>query len=161
MYNKFIEIYEENKKLDELFFQKYGNDSEIRRKNKLELLVELGELANETKCFKYWSLKKPNRDLVLEEYVDTLQMVFYMFNDLNIPLDSEFPCEKEFDLIDEFMYLFSLASKLSLDYNEENVKEIFVNLIKLGSLLEFSDEEIILWFNKKIEINKERMETGY
>lgn len=161
MYNKFFDIYEENKKLDKLYIDKYGFDSEIQRKNKLELLVELGELANETKCFKYWSLKKPNMDLVIEEYVDSLQMVLCMFNDLNISLDEEFPLEKEFDLIDGFMYLFNLSSKLANDYNKEILKEIFVNLLKLGYLIGFSDEEIILWFKKKIKINIERMETGY
>src|SRR5699024_5676501 len=40
----------------------------------LALLVELGELANETRCFKFWS-KKPGSDrtVILEEFVANRQ----------------------------------------------------------------------------------------
>ena len=48
-------IYKETKYLDDLFAQKYDIKSpEIIQKYKLELLVEFGELANETRCFKFW-----------------------------------------------------------------------------------------------------------
>lgn len=46
-------IYKTTKYIDDLFVVRYPNDKEIIRKNRLELLVEIGELANETKCFKY------------------------------------------------------------------------------------------------------------
>lgn len=46
-------IYKETKYLDELFSLQYDIKSpEIIQKYKLELLVEFGELANETRCFK-------------------------------------------------------------------------------------------------------------
>ena len=53
--NDLKEIYQESKRLDSLFGEQ--NDlfsDEIIEKNILELLVEFGELANETRCFKYW-----------------------------------------------------------------------------------------------------------
>jgi len=37
------QVYENNKKLDNIFFEKYGDTEEIFRKNCIELLVELGE----------------------------------------------------------------------------------------------------------------------
>ena len=48
------EIYKETKYLDELF-DKQNNirDEVVIKKNILELLVEIGELANETRCFKH------------------------------------------------------------------------------------------------------------
>ena len=60
-------IYKTTKHLDEQFAMHYGHDQEIIRKNRLELLVELGELANETRCFKYWSMNQSGeKEKVLE-----------------------------------------------------------------------------------------------
>ena len=153
----FDKIYEENKKLDKIFYELYGNSDEIILKNKLELLVELGELANETKCFKYWSNKLPDRDMMLEEYADCMLMVFYMFNDLEVSLDEEFLEHKENDIVRQFMYLFEVTSRIDKEYNKEVVKEIFVNLVYLGHLLGFSDEEIVSGCMRKIEINIKRI----
>ena len=45
-----------------------GETDEIIRAKVLALYVELGELANETRCFKYWSLKPPSsKAAMLEE----------------------------------------------------------------------------------------------
>ena len=42
----------------------------------LALLVELGELANETRCFKFWSKKAPSeKQIILEEYVDNIHFL--------------------------------------------------------------------------------------
>lgn len=39
----------------------------------LALQVEVSELANATRCFKYWSMKGPEqRERLLEEYADVL-----------------------------------------------------------------------------------------
>ena len=49
----------------------------------LALLVEFGEFANETRCFKYWSLKGPGpKERILDEYADGL----HFFLSLGIPL---------------------------------------------------------------------------
>ena len=42
----------------------------------LALLVEMGELANETRCFKFWSVKPPAEDaVILEEFVDGVHFI--------------------------------------------------------------------------------------
>ena len=82
-YNIFNDVYEANKELDKMFDNEF-KDSEMIKKNKLELLVEIGELANETRYFKYWSNKEVNLDLVKEEYADRLIMTLYFFNILII-----------------------------------------------------------------------------
>lgn len=62
---QYIEIYNRNRKLDDIFMNKYFDiESKYYEKNCLELIVELCELANESKCFKYWAVKKPNNDLI-------------------------------------------------------------------------------------------------
>ncbi len=159
---KFQIIYDKNKELDAMFDKEYDNTKEdIILKNKLELLVELGELANETKCFKYWSKKTPNKEAVLEEYADCLLMILLFFNMLNISLESTFNNENDLDLIKEFIYLFNISSTLEENFNEETLKNIFVNFIRLGHLLEFTDEEIINASLNKIKINFERFNIDY
>ena len=102
-------IYKVTKQIDEQFALYYGNDEEIVRKNRLELLVELGELANETRCFKYWSTKQTGeKEKVLEEYIDCLFMVLYFSNITGISLDEEFPSSLNGDLIDTFLNLTNL-----------------------------------------------------
>ena len=76
---KYQKIYDENKKLDAMFIEKF-NHKDLIRKNKLELLVEIGEFANETKCFKYWSKKNPQKDLMGEEYADCIIMTLCFFS---------------------------------------------------------------------------------
>lgn len=158
---KYEKLYEENKKLDYLFIEHYGKNEDIILKNKLELLVELGELANETKCFKYWSKKEANHELVLEEYADTLLMVLYFFRELNIKLDENFPKINDNDIIHEFIFLYNLISKLDKEYTKELVKEIFINLLYLGKLIGLKDEEIIDSSLKKIEIDRKRFDINY
>ena len=78
---EYREYYQRNKQLDKMYEEKYGNnDDKIYEKNCLELIVEICEFANESKCFKYWTIKKPDRSLLLEEYADCLSMLFCIFN---------------------------------------------------------------------------------
>lgn len=50
-------------------------DEELLDKTTLALLVEVGELANATCCFKHWSVKGPeSRERLLDEYSDILQI---------------------------------------------------------------------------------------
>lgn len=52
--------------------------AELLDKKILALLVEVGELANETRCFKFWSKKKPSeRDVIIEEYVDGIHFYYH------------------------------------------------------------------------------------
>ena len=160
--SEFQIIYDKNKELDLMFLKEYGNSQEIIDKNKLELLVELGELANETKCFKYWSVKLPDRDKVLEEYANVMLMILYFFNILEVSLDEEFPkLNEDIDILEQFTLLFGLGAKLREKYNKEIMKEIFVNLLNLGYILKFTNQDIIDGCLKKIIINKKRFEVEY
>ena len=154
--NSFKNLYEENKKLDSYFIKECGNNENIVLKNKLELLVELGELANETKCFKYWLKKEPNKELVLLEYADVTLMTLYFFRELDISLDEDFPEENDLDLINEFMYLYEKLSMFNKQYNKDLIKDVFINILRLGKLLNITEEEIIKNCLNKIKLNKER-----
>ncbi|MDD4547327.1 MAG: dUTP diphosphatase [Bacilli bacterium] len=160
--NKFNELYEANKKLDKMFYDLYDNNREIFEKNVLELLVELGELANETRCFKYWSNKGPSdKNIILDEFADCMIMVLYFCNILDIDLNEDFDEPEDKGVVELFIYLYHESSLLLEDFTKSRIKKVLVNLVKLGNDLGFNDTDIITGGLLKIERNKLRMETGF
>lgn len=153
-YSIFSNVYESNKELDKMF--DVFNDREIVKKNKLELLVEIGELANETRFFKYWSNKPMDINLVKGEYADCIIMTLYFFNILNISLDEDFPNIDKYDKVDIFGRLYKLASDFYYDSDKNIIKEIFTTLINLGYLIGFNNNDIISACLTKINKDKER-----
>lgn len=148
-------IYEENKKLDLIFFEKYGdNTGEMFIKNKLALLVEIGELANEVKSFKYWSIKKSDYDLVLMEYVDCLLLILMFMSSYNLELKESHVDSSSMDEL--FIKLFDLTINI-----ENDVVALYSHFLLLGNMLSFSKEEIEEAAIKKIEIIKERLRSDY
>ena len=158
--NQFLRVYEENKILDEIFHNLYDNFSkDTIEKNIVELLVEIGELANETRCFKYWSNKGPSeKGIVLDEYADCFLMTLYFCNMVDIDLNESFPEVENNDIVAQFKNLYIEVCKLDYNLDRNLIKLILVNL---ANLLGFTDEDVISGCIKKIERNKRRFETGF
>ena len=152
-YMIFNDVLESNKELDEMFNVTYP-DSEMVKKNKLELLVEIGELANETRFFKYWSNKPIDMELVKGEYADCIIITLYFFNVMNISLDEEFAEIDKYDKVDIFARLYKLSSDFYYNDDRELIKEIFATIINLGYMIGFNDDEIIEACMTKINKNK-------
>lgn len=152
-YRIFENVLKSNKELDEMFNTTFP-DKEMVKKNKLELLVEIGELANETRYFKYWSNKKMDMELVKMEYADCIIITFYFFNILNISLDEDFKKIDNYDNVDIFARLYKLASDFYYNSDKEIIKEIFVTIINLGYMIGFNNEDIINACMMKINKNK-------
>lgn len=159
-YSIFNKVYEENKKLDDMF--EYGfTDAKMHEKNKLELLVEIGELANETRYFKYWSSKPINMELVKGEFADCFIMTLYFFHIMNINLEDDFKKIEEYDKVDIFARLYELGVEFYKSDSKDVIKEFFSTLISLGYIIGFTDEDIINLSLVKIEKNKVRFEEGF
>lgn len=160
--DRWIDIHKINRELDDVFFERYlDNESNYYKKNCIELVVEIAELANETKCFKYWSVKSPIKDKVLEEYADTITMILHFFTWFKIDLE-DIPTHYETeDVLLLFNKLFIDASSMIENGNEELVKKIFSNILYLGELLRFSEDELIDACYKKMNIIKERLNSEY
>jgi dimeric dUTPase (all-alpha-NTP-PPase superfamily) len=152
-YSKFNIIYETNKELDELFDNAF-TDPEMYKKNQLELIVEIGELANETRFFKYWSNKPIDMDKVKEEYADCFMMTLYFFNKKNISLEEEFTNVDEEDKVEIFARLYKLAIDFYYNNDKDTIKELLATLVKLGYIIGFNDQDIIDASLNKINRNK-------
>lgn len=157
-YQIFNDVYNANKELDKMFDDTF-QDSEIVKKNKLELLVEIGELANETRYFKYWSSKPLDIELIKGEYADVLIMTLYFFNILDISLDGDFPQIADYDKVDIFARLYKLGSDFYYDTNQNIIKEVFVTVIKLGYLIGFDNNDIMNACLNKINKDKLKFEV--
>lgn len=156
-----------------LFLIQKGLDDRIRQEHGLigrdliadkvlALQVELAELANETRCFKYWSKKPPaDRDVILEEYVDGLHFVI----SLGIELGYEYePTDLQAgfgSLTERFTALLALTAVFGQRREVDVYRELFDAIWGLGSGLGFTAAEIEAAYLAKNEVNHRRQEQGY
>jgi len=147
---------------DEIANQHHVSYETTQNERSLALLVELGELANETRCFKYWSFKPASaKEIVLDEFADGLHFfislglaanikgrifVFDTFND---------------DLSKGFLKTYELASNFFNNRTEENYTKAFTLFLSLYKKLGFEIEDILLGYKKKLEVNHKRQENKY
>ena len=157
MIEKYINVYEENKQLDEIFIKKYNHD-ELVKKNKLELFVEIGELANETRCFKYWSKKEINYELVGYELADTIIMTLCFFNYLDIDINDIEIIKDNKNNLDLFFEIYDLVNIFVKTEDKILIQKIFVLLINMGYNLGFTDNDIVNFCLNKINKDKERLD---
>ena len=155
--------YQKNKKLDEEFNSKYQeNEPEFYEKNCIELLVEIGEFINETKCFKYWSIKSPNKEKMLEELADCLNMIFYFYGLLNLDITDFTNTKIEKNRLKQINHIYNLSTNLFNNLNEQDIKNIFVNLLDFAYSLDIQEEELLEKLEKKHQIIYNRLEdTNY
>ena len=155
--------YQENKKLDEKFNSQYQkNEPEFYEKNCIELLVEIGEFINETKCFKYWSIKSPNKEKMLEELADCLNMIFYFYGLLNIKITDFANTKIVKNRLNQINHIYYLSTNLFNNLNAQDIKNIFINLLDFAYYLGIKEEEILEKLEEKHQIIYNRLEdTNY
>lgn len=139
-----------------------ANENLIEKKV-LALLVEIGELANETRCFKFWSLKPASdRETILEEFVDGVHFILSLGIELGLEGELEVKRGHSSDSeTDQFLAVFAAVSDFRKKQNKDTYLAVFGEYLYLGELLGFSGEEVERAYVKKNEINHERQKQGY
>lgn len=147
-----IKIYDKEKIINSKFKEKYNySDPTIFYKQVLELIVEISELAYETKCFKYWKLDKPSpAEITIPEYADCLMITLCLCDLANIEINNLINI-KEDDMVKIFIKLNYLASQITMDLNEQLLLEILSHLLKLAQLLGFTDNQLEEYCFNKME----------
>lgn len=129
----------------------------------LALLVEVGELANTTRCFKHWSTKgMMEKEIILDELADVWHFYLSIGNQINIKVgkgDLVEVCETKRETTLIFKALFYCISQLDDDYGY--YKEIGGWLKILSNSLNFTDKEVEQAYLKKHEENYKRQREGY
>ena len=154
-------LYENNKRLDKIFIDKYKNDSRLFEKNCIELIVEISEFVNETKIFKYWSIQNPNKDKMLEEYADVITMILTFYRELNLEIKDLYKEIKETDILVLIKKIYKITLELIESFNEINLKRLFVYIIYIGKVLEFPEEEVLEAIDNKQKIIELRLNSDY
>jgi len=157
-------LFDLQRELDARIEKEHGlEQSDLMDKKIMALLVELGELANETRCFKFWS-KKPaaTRDVILEEYVDGIHFILSIGLELEVQDKVELnPTDEYKDIVDQFQQVFASIIDFRKQINLDNYHKIFNEYIVLGRLLGFSTEDIEKAYKMKNEVNHQRQDQGY
>jgi dimeric dUTPase (all-alpha-NTP-PPase superfamily) len=161
--------------LEKLFQMQKALDTHIEEKHKLQdedlfsrkvlaLLVEIGELANETRSFKFWSVKPSSaKEVILEEFVDGIHFI------LSLGIERGFD-EKGFDLnerdsslnaSEQFLTVYELISLFQKSKGFQDYIGLFEAYLQLASLLGFTKEEMEQAYFKKNEVNYQRQQNNY
>jgi dimeric dUTPase (all-alpha-NTP-PPase superfamily) len=136
---------------------------ELVDKRKLAFIVELGEMSNEKRAFKYWSVKPESpKETILEEYVDGVHFVLSLgllkgYGKTRIP-----QIELNFDPNETYNTHQIVAQTLDVAYYAVTLDytTLLREYIRLGFMLGFTWKEIVQAYHKKNEKNHGRQDSG-
>ena len=133
-----------------------------RSRRLLALLVELGELANETRCFKYWSNKGPSpKEIVMDEYADGLHFLLSLGIPLHVDIYDYSLFKNKEDLTNQFHRMYELANRLNSDYSKANYAKAMQYYLNMALSLNMSEVDIVNSYKNKLAVNHKRQETNY
>lgn len=128
----------------------------------MALLVELGELANETRCFKYWSIKPPSaKDVIIEEFSDVLHFLLTIGIELDKPKLSFYDKNNDKSLTELFLSLFSDINVIRMLQSKFVYIRAYNTLMLIGQELGFSEKDVYESYLDKNKINHKRQDNGY
>ncbi|MDW0112904.1 dUTP diphosphatase [Sporosarcina saromensis] len=142
-------------------------NQEVRRdvfqEKGLALIIELAELANETRCFKFWSTKGPSeKEIILEEYVDSIHFLLSLGIEKNLDTLDYWPDgEVSGDLTSIFLQTISAIQQFILHSSMEHYINVWVHYAAIAKALDFGTKDIIHAYIHKNEENYKRQQTGY
>jgi len=161
------QLYKTQKELDTYIIKKQAipTEQKVFLDKILALFVELGELANETRCFKFWSKKERNeREVILEEFVDGVHFILSLGLDKGFRYSGEVVQQKLEEEAPEttlFTNVFNACTFFQASPTKENYNHLFHSYLRLANKLGFEEEDIEYAYQKKNEINYKRQDTGY
>lgn len=156
-------LFEKQVKLDAYISNNHDlSKADLFEQKILALLVELGELANETRCFKFWSMKARNVDsVIIEEYVDNIHFLLSLGLEKNLAFKEITYENKNISETAQFNQIFEYISKFREDATKENYLNLFKAYLQLANILGFSNEAIMKAYDAKNEVNFTRQDQGY
>lgn len=157
------DLFKAQAELDQTIANNHHVSYETTRERRiLSLLVEIGELANATRCFKYWSNKGSEvKERVLDEYADGL----HFFLSLGIDIRTKKNCydinDPKEDLTKQFHFIYSLIEEFKKKQDDETYIQAFQAFIDLVPLLNSNWSEVKESYYKKVHVNYVRQENNY
>ncbi len=159
-------LFEMQRQLDDYIMKDRVEPSDLFEKKALALLVELAELANETRCFKFWSNKGPSeKAIILEEYVDSIHFILSLGIIVELDDLADWPqsdqLRRNLSLTDLFIETNAAIQGFIYKKTEHNYLKIWEHYDALAKKLHFTNEEIMQAYLDKNQENYNRQNTGY
>ncbi|WP_423407610.1 dUTP diphosphatase [Heyndrickxia sp. MSNUG] len=158
-------LFKMQKELDRHIESQHGLEEEnLFDRKVLALLVEIGELANETRCFKFWSVKPSSeKEIILEEFVDGIHFILSLgiecgFDDIR----SVFTAKSDgADVSIHFIEVYERVQEFRKTRSREEFIHLFEGYMKLAELLGLEENQIEQAYIQKNEVNYDRQRKGY
>jgi dimeric dUTPase (all-alpha-NTP-PPase superfamily) len=114
----------------------------------LALQVKLGELANETQCFKFWLSKKSSiKRRILEKYTECIYIVLSIGIEKGFT-ETEFDVkEVEYDLTEQFLSLFIDLNDFMVCSSKDQYITLIEDILSLSISLDFNESDIADSYN--------------
>ena len=156
-------LFEMQKELDAFIEKTQKIERDVFKEKGLALMVELAELANETRCFKFWSTKGPSeRDVILEEYVDSIHFILSLGLLKGFTSIEEWPVvEEKRDLTEIFLMTQDAILKFINNPTKEGYLAIWQYYGVIAYNLGFSFNDVVHAYLEKNEENYKRQRSGY
>ena len=157
------ELFAMQRQLDAYIEENQEIQEDVFRRKGLALMVELAELANETRCFKFWSVKGPSeRDVLLEEFVDSLHFILSLGIEKNFDSLTEWPpaCSGE-DLTELFLTTQSAVLDFVADYRMSKYLAVWGWYGAIRDALGFTADEVLEAYMAKNRKNYDRQRQDY
>lgn len=157
------QLFTMQRELDSFIQKNRAEGTDVFQEKGLALLVELAELANETRSFKFWSTKGPSpSDVILEEYVDSIHFM------LSLGIEKDFDgltFWPEGNISGDLTGIFLKTTESIIHFLNELTVESYENMwIHYGAIAEklgFTPADIIEAYILKNEENYKRQKEGY
>lgn len=160
---EFSDLLLKQKELDGLIHENHQVSYETTRQRRLlAFYVELGELANATRSFKFWSLKGPeSRERLLDEYADGLHFILSLALAYQFELPEFDQEEEDGDLNEKFLACYQSIADFSKKEDQMSFYQAFSDFISLGQALSFSKDDIFSAYENKLVVNYQRQKDRY
>ncbi|MFL0270058.1 dUTP diphosphatase [Candidatus Clostridium radicumherbarum] len=138
-------LYDYQNKLDEEIQSKIDTQGKLLLYQKLlALQVKVGELANETKCFHYWTSRKiQSRKRILEKYIEAIYLILSIGVEKGFT-ETDFEVkEVEYELTENFLNLFVDMNDFMVCSSKDHYITIIEDLLSLSLFLGFTEDDIL------------------
>ena len=157
------QLFTMQQELDSFIQKNRKEDTDVFQEKGLALLVELSELANETRSFKFWSAKGPSEiEVILEEYVDSIHFLLSLGIEKGFEGMTDWP---EGEVSGSLTELFLKTTESIIRFLNEltigSYENMWIHYGAIAKNLGFTYENIIDAYIMKNDENYKRQNTGY
>ena len=157
------ELFQAQAQLDATIAKNHGISYKTTRHRRImACLVEIGELANATRCFKYWSNKGSEEEaIVLDEFADGLHFFLSLGVDIKTSKRSYHLTKHADNLTDQFLEVYHRLDVFRKKQDDVSYIKAFQAFLNLLPLLGYRWAKLKAAYYKKLGVNYNRQETYY